>query len=118
MHLYTVLQNRVIWVMRELFHFHGRGNHEIASDSIMLIESDEGTVLGITIQCGQVEFMVGFCRKALADRWGLYCHEPFRRGSSPDLRRSWSEPLRDAQFIFRAVRMHLMREEEWMTSSR
>lgn len=104
--------------MTELFHFHGRGNPRIASDSIMLIESDVGTVLGISVRYGQAEFMIGYCRKALADRWGLYCDNPFRRVFGPDLNYSWAEHLPGGLFIYRDVRIHLMRDEPWMWASR
>jgi len=103
--------------MTELFHFQGRGNPQIAADSILLIESDEGTVLGISAQYGCAEFLIGYCRKALADRWGIYCQTPFKRVSSPDCRHAWAEYSCEGWFIFRAVRLHLAREEEWMKRS-
>ena len=74
-------------------------------------------MLGITVRYGQAEFMAGFCRKALADRWGLCCDNLFRRASSPDLSRSWADRVTEGAFIFRSVRIHLMREEEWMKIS-
>ena len=107
----------MIRVMTDIFHFQGRGTREIASDSIFLIEADDGSVLGITVRYGQAEFMVGYCRKALADRWGLYCDKLFRRASNPDLSRSWADQVAGGAFIFRGVRIHLMREEEWMKMS-
>lgn len=100
--------------MTDIFHFHGRGTRDIAADSLFLIESDEGSVLGITVRYGQAEFMVGYCRKALADRWGLYCDDIFRRASSPDLSRSWADHWTAGAFFFHRVRIHLIREEEWM----
>ena len=115
--LYTEGLNAVIRVMTDIFHFHGRGTRDIAADSLFLIESDEGTVLGITVRYGQTEFMVGYCRKALADRWGLYCDNLFRRASSPDLRHTWANQVTEGAFIFRSVRLHLVREEEWMKMS-
>ena len=115
--LYTEGVNAVIRVMTDIFHFHGRGTRDIASDSIFLIESDEGSVLGITVRYGQAEFMVGYCRKALADRWGIYCDNLFRRASSPDLTRSWADQVTEGAFIFQSVRLHLAREEEWMKIS-
>jgi hypothetical protein len=104
-------------VMTELFHFHGRGNPQIAADSIILIEVDEGTVLGISVRCGQAEFMIGFCRMALADRWGIYCQDPFKQVSSTDCRHSWAEYSPGGWFVYHAVRLHLAREEEWMKRS-
>ena len=103
--------------MTDIFHFQGRGTRDIAADSIFLIESDEGSVLGITVRYGHAEFMVGHCRKALADRWGLYCDNLFRRASSPDLSHSWADHVPGSAFIFRNVRVHLMREEDWMKMS-
>ncbi|MEY4568765.1 MAG: hypothetical protein RLZZ398_204 [Verrucomicrobiota bacterium] len=116
--LYTEGLKAVIRVMTDIFHFQGRGTREIASDRIILIESDEGSVLGITVRYGQAEFMVGYCRKALAERWGIYCDNLFRRASSPDLSRSWADQVTEGAFIFRSVRLHLAREEEWMRLSR
>ena len=107
----------MIRVMTDIFHFKGRGTRDIASDSIFLIEADEGSVLGITVRYGQAEFMAGYCRKALADRWGIYCDNLFRRASSPDLSRSWADQVTEGAFIFRSVRLHLAREEEWMKIS-
>ncbi len=115
--LYTEGLNAVIRVMTHIFHFKGRGTREIASDSIFLIESDEGSVLGITVRYGQTEFMIGYCRKALADRWGIYCDNLFRRASSPDLKRTWADQVTEGAFIFRSVSLHLAREEDWMKMS-
>lgn len=104
--------------MTDIFHFQGRGTRDIASDSIFLIEAGDGSVLGITVRYGQTDFMVGYCRKALADRWGVYCDNLFRRASSSDLRRSWADHFIEGAFIFKGIRIHLMREEEWMRLSR
>jgi hypothetical protein len=116
--LYTKGLNGVIGVMTDIFHFQGRGTRDIASDSMFLIEAGDGTVLGITVRYGQTDFMVGYCRKALADRWGVYCDDLFRRASSPDLKRSWADHVTGGSFIFRSVRIHLKHEEEWMRMSR
>ena len=115
--LYTPWPNPVIMVMTELFHFQGRGNPQIGADSIMLIEADEGTVLGISVRYGRAEFLIGYCRKALADRWGIYGQDPFKQVSSPDCRRSWAEHSPGGWFLFHAVRLHLVREEAWMKQS-
>lgn len=104
--------------MTDIFHFQGRGTRDIASDSIFLIEADEGSVLGITVRYGQAEFMAGYCRTALADRWGIYCDNLFRRASSPDLKRTWASQVSEDAVFYRSVRIHLMREEEWMRLSR
>ena len=115
--LHTTLPNPVMMVMTERFHFPGRGNAEIAADSILLIEAAEGTVLGIGMRYGRAEVMVGYCRKALADRWGIYCQDPFLHVSSPDCRRSWAEHSPGGWFLFHAVCLNPVREEEWMKQS-
>jgi len=100
--------------MTEFYKFHGRGQGPAEPDSCFLLEADEGTVLEITETHGKSEFVVGYCRKAIADRWGVYCLEPFRRVSDLALTRSWAEHCPSAVFIFRAVRFQLTQEEEWM----
>lgn len=103
--------------MTEHFHFQGRGNTEIAADSILLIEAADGTVLEISMRYGRVEFTIGYCRKALADRWGIYCKDPFLHVSSPDCRRSWAEHSSGGWFLFHSLILHLVREEAWMKQS-
>lgn len=103
--------------MTEIYRFNGRGHQAVAHDKCYLIETDAGTVLTIIEVYGNAELVVGYCRKALADRWGVYCYDPFRRASDPCLTRSWAEPDPAGMFIFRGVRFHLTREEEWMLRS-
>jgi hypothetical protein len=100
--------------MREFYKFHGRGHASAKADSCYLLETGYGVVLEITETHGKAEFIVGYCRKALADRWGICCFEPFKRASDPGLTRTWAEHSPTGLFIFRGVRLHLTREEEWM----
>jgi len=79
-----------------------------------VIECGEGTVLAITVNYGGTGFILGHCRKALIDRWGMYCSDPFRRASDAGLRRSWAEPLQRGMFIFRPSRLEIVAEQDWM----
>ena len=103
--------------MTEIYRFHRRGHQEVADDKCYLIESDAGTILTIIEVHGNAEFVVGYCRKAVADRWGVYCYDLFRRVSDLGLTRSWAEEYPDGMHLFRGVRFHLAREEEWMLRS-
>ena len=103
--------------MTEIYRFHCRGHQAIAHDKCYLIESDAGTVLTIIEVHGNADLVVGYCRKAIADRWGVYCYDPFRRASDLCLTRSWAEEYPDGMHLFRGVRFHLAREEEWMMHS-
>ena len=100
--------------MPEIYRFHRRGHQEIADDKCYLIESDAGTVLTIVEVHGNAEFVVAYCRKAVADRWGVYCYNIFRRVSDLGLTRSWAKEYPAGKHVFRGVRFHLAREEEWM----
>lgn len=105
----------VILMMKEFYNFQGRGHTSVARDTSYMLESDEGTVLAVTIKLGKTEFVLAYCRKAIADKWGVYCHRPFRRASNPGLTRSWAQCYSGGMFVFREVRFHLTREEKWMT---
>jgi hypothetical protein len=100
--------------MEDIFQFRGRGTQEIEADSIFVIEAEVGTVLGVIIRVGVVDFRKCYCRRALADRWGVYLDHPFCMRSSPDLRRSWAECVSPGAFVFRQVSFQLEREAEWM----
>jgi len=104
-------------MMSEFYKFHGRGRGPAEPDSYFLLETGEGVVLEITETHGNCEFVVGYCRKALADRWGVCCLEPFKRASDPALTRSWAKHCPTGMFIFRAVHFHIVSEEEWMQRS-
>ncbi len=104
--------------MEDIFQFRGRGNHEIEADSIFIIEAEVGTVIGVIIRVGVVDFLKCHCRRALVDRWGVYLDQPFYRRSSPDLSSSWAECVCDGTFLFRQVSFSLEREEDWMRNVR
>jgi hypothetical protein len=53
----------------------------------------------------------------MIERWGYYSIGAFRRVSSPDLKRSWAEPMASELMIFHAVEVHLVPEEPWMIAS-
>lgn len=101
-------------MMREIYRFCGRDLGPADQDSGCLIETAEGTVLEITEVYGTAEFIVGYCRKALADRWGVCCFEPFKMASDPGMTRTWAKHWPTGLFIFRGARFYLTREEEWM----
>ena len=100
--------------MSAMFHFRGRGDFSVPDDSSFLIEVDDGTVLAVTQRVGNVEFLVTYCRMAIADKWGVYCFRPFRRASDPGLTRSWAQIVCEGLFVFRGVRFHMIAEESWM----
>lgn len=103
--------------MRAFFEFNGRGTHRIGHDQIFKLEPDSGAVFLISTKIGNVEFVVAWCRAAIIERWGCYSFGAFRRISSPDLKRSWAEPLACELMIYRAVMVYLVPEEPWMTAS-
>jgi hypothetical protein len=74
--------------------------------------------MAIIIACHGVEFIVGYCRKALYDKWGLYCGGVFFRESDPALTRSWARSLNKDLFFFKPTRLELVAELEWMRKSR
>jgi hypothetical protein len=102
-------------VNANIFPFPGRGrpsaNHE---DSCRLIECASGTVLAVIVYHRRVGFVHSYCRKALMDRWGIYCDAPFRRMSNAACTRSWAEPLKNGLFVFRAATLEIIAEQEWM----
>lgn len=104
--------------MEDIFQFRGRGNHEIEAGSIFIIEAEVGTVIGVIIRVGVVDFLKCHCRRALVDRWGVYLDQPFYRRCSPDLSSSWAECVCDGTFLFRQVSFSLEREEDWMRNVR
>lgn len=65
-----------------------------------------------------VGFVQAYCRKAMIDRWGLYCHDPFRRASDAALTRCWAESLKKGLFIYRPTTLEIVREQEWMKLTR
>jgi hypothetical protein len=102
------------------FNFNGRGaGSRKGSDThgCWTIECAPGTVLVVLIRAGGVEFVHAYCRKAEIGRWELHCEDLFRRASSPDLTRSWAEPLRRKR-LFRGARLEIEQEQEWMRDVR
>lgn len=98
-----------------MYSFKCRGDTAIGSDSQFLIEVEDGSVLAITQPFGSVEFVIGDCRMAVADRWGVYCHRLFRRTTDPAITRAWARlEARPGVYLFRGVRFHVVAEEEWM----
>lgn len=104
----------VIIVMRDFYSHGGAGRSQADRNACCMIEATEGAVFEILERHGNVEFVVGFCRKALADRWGICCIEPFRRVSDPGLTRTWAVRSSTALQFFRSARLRLIREQEWM----
>lgn len=101
-------------MMRDFYRFEGRGFGSEPHGNNYMIESEEGTVLVVSLKIGNADFILAYCRKAIADRWGVYCDNPFRRASDPGCTRTWAQHFQGGIFIFRGVRFHLIREEEWM----
>ena len=67
--------------------------------------------------CG-VDFVQAYCRKAMIDRWGMFCADPFRRASDAALTRSWAEPIGRSLFLFRPTRFEIVPEREWMRQAK
>lgn len=106
-------------VMRtNIFEFKGRGwgvsKHD---DPWRIIECSKGSVLVILYSCNGIEFIGGYCRRAMIDPWGLYCDQPFRRASNTTLNRSWAERSKKGWFLFRPTRLEIVKEQEWMRLS-
>lgn len=103
--------------MREIYRYQGRGQKDVSSDTSYLIECENGRVLVVTEVFGKAEFIVGYCRSAIVDGWGVCCIRPFRRVSDLGFTRSWAEPQKADLLVFRRVRLHLSAEEQWMQRS-
>ena len=103
-------------VMRETTHyFEGRGNGTGSHlDPYCYIRCDEGTVMAIIFNCHGVEFILGYCRNALYDKWGLYCGGVFIRHSDAALTRSWAVAKHRCLFLFRPTRLEFVTEQDWM----
>ena len=103
-------------MMRLNSHFfegRGKGTDQHATP-YRLIECADGVVLAIIYECHGVEFVQGYCRKALIDKWGLQCFDPFKRAQDPALTRAWMYPLKKDLHFFRPTRLELVAEQEWM----
>ena len=106
--------------MRENYYqFKGRGlGTGCHDDPYRLIQCGKGSVMVISYRCHGVEFILGYCRKAMIDRWGTYCADPFQRASDAALTRSWAEPAKKSLFLFRPTRLEIVPEQEWMRLSK
>lgn len=103
--------------MSEIFRYNGRGQELVRDESSYLIECGEGRVITITELFGHAEFIIGYCRSARVDAWGVCCIQPFRRVSDLGFTRSWAEPQRTDLRIYRRVRLNIAEEEKWMQMS-
>ena len=109
---------RVMKDREHLIVFPGRGlGHKHQQENFRMIECAPGTVLAITYSCRGVEFIRGYCRMAIFDEWGLYCDKPFRRASDAAMTRSWAESWKPSLLIFRATRLEIVKEQDWMRQS-
>lgn len=100
--------------MKAFFSYDGRGTPRIKRDKILSLEPDPGAVFLMTRRVGNIEFVFGYCRSAIIEKWGCYCMHPFHRVSSPDLSQSWCMPMESDLMIFHAVQLYLVPEEPWM----
>jgi len=101
------------------YHFKGRSvGTGCPVNSCKMIECESGTVMAITFECHGVQFVHGYCRMAIIDLWGLYCHDPFQRASDSALSRCWAEPSKKGLFIYQPTRLEIVREQEWMLQAR
>lgn len=101
--------------MKYFYTFSGRGNHHVEGTSKWLLEPDPGTIFLITKLCHGAEFIIGYCRSVIIDRWTCYTYGNFRRVWSPGMNDMWAEPLSDELLIYHAVEIHLTEELPWMT---
>lgn len=83
-------------------------------DSYRIIQCTDGTVMAIVVSCGGIDFIHGYCRKAMIDPWGVYCGDPFRRVSNAALTNAWAEPESEELFFFRPIRLVIVPEQDWM----
>lgn len=118
--LYRFGNEHLVSVMRETTHyFEGRGNGTGSHlEPYCFIRCDEGTVMAIIIACHGVEFILGYCRNALYDKWGLYCGDVFIRHSDAAITRSWAVAMKKGLSLFRPTRLEFVTEQEWMKRSR
>lgn len=100
--------------MEQFFTYRGRGDFQLAGESIYHLEPDAGTVLLITTTVSKVDFVLAYCRSAFIERWGCYTFGSFRRASSPNLKITWAVPAESELMIFHSVNVYLVPEEEWM----
>ena len=99
-----------------LFAGRGRGNEQF-TEPYRLLECADGIVLAIIVTCGGVEFLRGYCRKALIDKWGIHCYEPFTRGSDSGFTKAWAIPMDKDLIMFKKTILELVSEQDWMRRS-
>lgn len=106
--------------MRENWNnFLGRGLGNGYDDELCrIIQCDEGSVMAIIYSSHGVDFVQGYCRNAMIDRWGMFCEDPFRLASDAALTCSWAEPIGRSLFLFRPTRLEIMPEREWMRQAK
>ena len=100
--------------MRNIFVFRGRGQDAETPRTGYHIACGTGRVLAVTEAFGPVELIMGYCREAFIDQWGVCCIHPFHRMSDLQCSRSWSRNDKECLMIFRPVQVHLVAEESWM----
>ncbi len=100
--------------MSEFYKFHGRGTITVEEESAFLLRAMEGTVLGIIGECRGIDYTIGYCREAVADKWGVYCEMPFKCFPNDTGKIPRPEYYPEGWFFFSAVRFILIREETWM----
>lgn len=96
-----------------LFSGRGRGNEQF-TEPYRLIECADGIVCAIIVTYSGVEFLRGYCRKALIDKWGIHCFAPFVQGSDPTFSRTWAVPMNKDLILFRKTSLELVPERDWM----
>lgn len=102
-----------------IFPFAGRGQPLAkCCDPYRIIECTEGTVLSLVVYHGRVGFVHSFCRRAIMDKWGIYCDSPFRRVSNAAMTHSWAEPMSKGFHVFRAASLEIVTEAPWMRQQR
>jgi hypothetical protein len=117
-HLYSSSISPLVRMMRETNHYFGGrgkgiGKHQ---EPYCSIRCETGTVMAVIISCHGVEFIMGYCRTALWDQWGLYCGDVFVRESNSSFSRTWAVPLQRGLFFFKPTRLELVTEQDWMRS--
>lgn len=107
-----------IMMRMNTYYFSGRGKGiDHYQENHLFIRCEEGTVLAIIYTCSGVDFVYAHCRKALMDRWGVECIDPFVRECDPGMTRQWAVPL-ERVYFFRPMKLEIVAEQEWMRIKR
>jgi hypothetical protein len=105
----------ILCMNANIFRFAGRGQAlQNIRETYRMIDCQEGTVLALIVHHGSIGFIHSYCRFAIMDQWGIYCHDPFRRRSDPALSRSWAEPIKKGMLVFRSASLEIVTEAPWM----